>query len=294
MANASAGRSALSRHLRILSAFNADSAFLTLTQLSRRAGLPLASTHRLVTELESHGLLERNEDKTYRLGVRLWELACCTPGALGLREIAMPYLQDVHAVVGQHTQLGILEGTDVLFLERLSKRNAVVNATLIGGRLPLHASSSGLVLLAHMPSAFVDQIVNDGLFSYTNHTIRSLSELTATLSEIRSRGFVVADGYIHPDARGIAVPVFGANQVVVAAISVVVPNDETPWEATRDILRRAAQQMSLALRSAYLPPRHPQALPGGRYRPLVNSSVKSMEYLGSTARRYSAVPTPRD
>ena len=115
MAKSSAGRSALSRIMQILAAFDVDAVFLTVSQLSVRSGLALATTHRLVAEMEQFGLLERQPDKTYRLGVRLWEIACRTPGALGLREIAKPYLQEVQARVRQHTQLGILEGHEVLF-----------------------------------------------------------------------------------------------------------------------------------------------------------------------------------
>ena len=99
--------------------------------------MPLSTAHRLVAELEREGLLERMPDRTYRLGVRLWEFASRTPGALGLRELARPWLEAVHARVRQHTQLGVLAGHDVLFIERMSTRDAVLNATLIGGRTPL-------------------------------------------------------------------------------------------------------------------------------------------------------------
>ena len=79
---------------------------MTLSEISDRAGLAPSTAHRIVGELEREGLLERLPDRTYRLGVRLWELACRTPGALGLRELARPYLQAVHARVRQHAQLG--------------------------------------------------------------------------------------------------------------------------------------------------------------------------------------------
>src|ERR1700712_339995 len=102
MARKSAGRSTLSRHLQLLGVFNVDTSFLTISQLALRSGLSLGTVHRLVAELVEQGLLERQEDRTYRLGVRLWELACRTPGALGLRERALPHLQDVHMSVPQH------------------------------------------------------------------------------------------------------------------------------------------------------------------------------------------------
>src|SRR6478609_9411911 len=170
MARGSDGESVLHKHLRVLDAFDALRPFLTLTEIADASGLATSTAHRLVAELEREGLLERMPDRTYRLGVRLWEFASRTPGALGLRELARPWLGAVHARVRQHTQLGVLSGRDVLFIERLSERDAVLNATLIGGRIPLPVSSTGLVLLAHATPSLVDEVVAAGWPAYTPET----------------------------------------------------------------------------------------------------------------------------
>jgi DNA-binding IclR family transcriptional regulator len=279
MARASDGESVLHKHLRVLGAFEAAVPFLTLSEIAERAALAPSTAHRIVGELEREGLLERLPDRTYRLGVRLWELACRTPGALGLRELARPHLQAVHARVRQHTQLAVLSDTEVLFLDRLSARDAVVNATLIGGRIPLHASSSGLVLLAHSGQAVVDAVLSAPLRRYTPHTIQTEAELHAALRRVRADGWAVSDGHIHEESRGIAVPIYGAHHDVIAAIGVVVPNDDAPTLPHVELLTHAAREIGAAMRAAYLPTGHPAATPGGRFRPLVNSSVRSMEYL---------------
>lgn len=283
MARASGGESVLSKHLRVLGVFEAAVPFLTLSEIAESSGLAPSTAHRIVAELEREGLLERLPDRTYRLGVRLWELACRTPGALGLRELARPYLQAVHARVRQHTQLGVLSDTEVLFLDRMSARDAVVNATLIGGRIPLHASSSGLVLLAHAGQSVVDAVLAGPMRRYTPHTIQTEAHLRAVLRRVRSDGWAVSDGYIFEESRGIAVPVYGAHHDVIAAIGVVVPNDDAPPLGHVGLLTHAAREISAALRAAYLPAGHPAATPGGRLRPLVTSSVRSMEYLESIA-----------
>lgn len=270
--------------MQIFAAFDIDAVFLPISQLSTRSGLPLATTHRLVAEMEQYGLLERQPDKTYRLGVRLWEIACRTPGALGLREIAMPHLQAVQTRIRQHTQLGILQGREVLFLERLSAREAVVNVTLVGGRLPLHASSSGLVLLAHADPQVQEEVLSSGLFRYNPGTIQDPAALRAVLQRTRQEGFVCANGYIHPDARGIAVPVSGVNGVIVAAISVVVPNDDAATTPFVHLLKNASRAISRDLHTAYAPANDPLTTPGGRYRTLVNSSMDSMQYLPKAPR----------
>src|SRR5689334_4006136 len=196
MARGSDGESVLHKHLRVLQAFDTLRPFLTLTEIADASGLALSTAHRLVAELEREGLLERLPDRTYRLGVRLWEFASRTPGAVGLRELARPWLGAVHERVRQHTQLGVLSGRDVLFIDRMSTRHAVVNATLIGGRIPLHASSSGLVLLAHADPALVADVIARGLRPYTPRTIRTGAELRAELRRVREEGYAVTEGAI--------------------------------------------------------------------------------------------------
>nr|WP_239522182.1 IclR family transcriptional regulator C-terminal domain-containing protein [Geodermatophilus sabuli] len=137
----------------------------------------------------------------------------------------MPYLEDLHAVVGHHAQLGVRDGDDVLFLERLSARDAVVNYSRIAGRLPLHISSSGLVLLAYGPPELQERFLTRPLEQHTPRTITTPERLHATLAEIRRQGYVVTPGHVHPDATGVAVPVRNGLQEVVAALSVIVPND---------------------------------------------------------------------
>jgi len=173
-------------------------------------------------------LLERLPDGTFRLGIRLWECASRTPGALGLREVARPWMQAVQDRIRQHTQLGVLSGRDVLFIERISDPAAVVNATLIGGRLALPLSSSGLVLLAHTDANLVDRVIQAGWPRPTSKALRDGAALRAALRHVRSRRYAALDGHIHLDSRGIAVPVLGPLGSVYAALSVVVPNDHSP------------------------------------------------------------------
>lgn len=226
MARSSSGESVLQRVVRILAAFDPDSPTLSVSQISSRARLPISTTSRLVEEMVGQGLLHREEDRRIGIGVRLWELAQRASPTLGLREAALPFMEDLHAVVGQHIQLGVLQNDQVLFVERLSAPDAVVNLTRIAGRLSLHASSSGLVLLAHAPADLQERVIHGSLPAYTDHTPTTPGALRAVLARVRTEGFVLCPGFIHPDATGIAVPVRDPHNRVIAALSVVVPNDE--------------------------------------------------------------------
>src|ERR1700749_1616715 len=141
MARSAAGESVLSRAVRIFEAFNPDETVLSVSQIARRAGLHPATASRLVAELTAHGLLARDEGRRGRGGGGVWGTGVRAPAALARRGAAMPFMEDAHAVLGQHVQLGVLDGDQVLFVERLSAPGAVINYTRLAGRLPLHVVS---------------------------------------------------------------------------------------------------------------------------------------------------------
>nr|WP_084723029.1 IclR family transcriptional regulator C-terminal domain-containing protein [Streptomonospora alba] len=142
---------------------------------------------------------------------------------------------DLQSVAGHSTQLGVLEEDEVLFVERLTAPGSVVNITKIAGRLPLHASSAGPVLLAHAPSGPRERVLQGPFASYTEHTISDERALRAELAEVRQRGFAFCRGHIHPDAAGVAVPV-RKDRRVVAAMGLVVPNDDGAWSFARPLM----------------------------------------------------------
>ena len=226
MARSTSGESVLERVVRILDAFDPESRALQVSQIAARADLPVSTTSRLVDELVQHGLLRRDAQRRVRIGVRLWELGQRASPTLGLREAALPFMEDLHAVIGHHVQLGVLQNDQVLFVERLSAPSSVINVTRIAGRLSLHASSSGLVLLAHASRSLIEQVLASPMERYTDTTITTESALRRELARIRRDGYAFCPGYIHPDATGIAAPIRDSANRVMAALSVVVPNDD--------------------------------------------------------------------
>ncbi|WP_306191457.1 IclR family transcriptional regulator [Streptomyces sp. MK5] len=247
MARSNAGESVLTRAMRILRLFTPSSPTLTVSQIARRADLPVATAHRIVAELVELGALDRAEGKQVRMGYQLWELASRSSRVLDLREVAMPFMEDLQTVVRQHTQIGVLEGTDVLYLERLSARGAVQNITRIAGRLPIHATSAGLVLLAHSPVELQEEVLARPLRRYTARTVTDPARLRSLLAQIRREGFVVAAQMISQAGTGVAVPVRDASGKVVAALSVVIPAADPNPRALVPALLAAGRGISRAL-----------------------------------------------
>ena len=206
------GPSVTSRVFAVLGAFSAEHLALTLSQLSRRAELPLTTTHRLVGELAALGALERDEHGRYRIGVRLWEIASLAPRAGGLREAAMPFLEDLFDATRENVQLAVLDGIEVLYVERLSARNAIPVISRVGGRLPVHATAVGQVLLAHSPVELQEQVLAGPLARITDKTITAPRELRALLAEVRRTGIAIADGQVETHSLSVAAPVYGSGR----------------------------------------------------------------------------------
>jgi DNA-binding IclR family transcriptional regulator len=247
MANSPSGDSMTDRIVRVLETFTAERSMQSAAEIGRHAGLPSSTAHRIVDELVAAGLLERDEDRRVHLGMRLWELALRGSTALRLRQAALPLMEQVQARIREHTQLAVLEQDEALFLERLSHPDAGANITRIAGRLPLHASSSGLVLLAHAPAALRERVLAGPLRALAPETVTDAARLRRLLAEVRRNGVVVAPGSIEAVSTGVAVPIRDAGEVV-AALSVVLPR-ETPPDAAIAALRDAASGIEAALRA---------------------------------------------
>ncbi|WP_105971247.1 IclR family transcriptional regulator [Streptomyces geranii] len=240
-------RSAPDRLLSVLSAFDHEHPALSLTDISRRAGLTLTTTHRLVAALTDWGALERDEAGVYHVGLRLWEVAALAPRGLALRQIALPYLEDLYEATHENVQLAVRDGGEVVYIEWLSGRSAVGVHIRVGARWPLHATGVGLVLLAHGDPDFQQTYCNAQLAAFTPHTITDPTRLRRLLAEVRRTGVAVSSRQVTDDALSVAAPVRGQGGGVVAAVSIVVPQADAQVPVLVPAVRLAARGISRAL-----------------------------------------------
>ncbi|MEQ3554189.1 IclR family transcriptional regulator [Pseudonocardia nematodicida] len=241
------------RVLDVLGAFTARTPALSLSDIARRTDLPLTTVHRLVGELTAGGALDRGDDGRYTIGLRLWEIAHLAPASTGLREAAMPFLEDLHEVTRHNVQLAVLDSADpgeVVYVERLSTRDAVSIVTRPGSRMPACATGVGLVLLAHADPADAERVLARPLRRFTPHTVCDPDDVRALLAQARAGGFVISDRQVEPVSLSVAAPVRSGDGPVVAALSVVVPADGTNPHTWVPAVRAAARGISRALGAA--------------------------------------------
>lgn len=240
------GEPVVDRAFRLLDAFDADHRRLTLSQLARRSDIPLSSTRRLAEQLVARGALERDDDDRFVIGLRLYEVASLAPRALGLRDIAAPYVEDLFIVTREHVQLAVLEGSHAVLIERRSRRGAVQVEFRVGGKMPIVTTALGQVLLAGQPaderrSALAGCTHPDDLVA-----LRHPSLVERTLAAVRRTGVATVRRQMPEPIVAIAAPVHGPRSDVVAALSVVVPGhaDHHRFEPA---VRTAARGLSRAL-----------------------------------------------
>ncbi|WP_236067917.1 IclR family transcriptional regulator [Streptomyces brasiliscabiei] len=257
-----AGRSAPDRLLAVLAAFDHDHPALSLTDISRRAGLTLTTAHRLVGALTEWGALERDPSGIYHVGLRLWELAALAPRGLALRQIALPYLEDLYEATHENVQLAVRDGDEVVYIEWLSGRSAVGVHIRVGARWPLHATGVGLALLAHGDPSSQEVYCQGPLASFTPYTIADAPRLRRVLAEVRRTGVAVSSRQVTEDALSVAAPVRGPGGAVVAAVSVVVPQVGAQVPVLTPAVRVAARGISRALGWQPDGPRRGSLIPG--------------------------------
>jgi DNA-binding IclR family transcriptional regulator len=245
-----AAHSATGRLVAVLEAFDGDHDRLTLSELSRRATIPLTSTHRLVAELLARRILERDDRGRLSIGLRLWELASRAPRTVGLRELALPFLEDLYEATHENVQLAVRDGTELVFVERIAGRSAVNVRTQVGLRFTLPATGVGLVLLAYADTETQDEVLAGRLTKFTPYTIVDPRRLRRALAEIRRTGVAISDRQVTDDALSVAAPIRDRGDAVVAAVSLVVAADTAMPAALIPVIAAAARGISRAVAAA--------------------------------------------
>jgi DNA-binding IclR family transcriptional regulator len=215
--------SVTSRVLDLFGAYDDEHRSLTLTALARRAGLPLATAHRLVAELTRAGALVRQESGEYVIGRRMWDLGLLAPVEAGLRHAASPFLHDLYGATLATVHLAVRDGTTVLYVERVAGHSSVPVVSQVGSRLPLHATGVGKVLLAHAPEDVRAEVLA-GLTRITPYTVTQPGRLREQLRRVLTDGYATTSEEMSLGACSVAVPVQTSGGEVVAAIGFVVPN----------------------------------------------------------------------
>lgn len=222
---------------------------LGVSDIARRLGLAKSTVHRLLTTLCQRGMAERDERTgRYRLGMHLYELGELAVSRLDLRRAALPLLEELRARSGYTVHLGVPEGPDVVYVERLTTLRSIPLLMDIGRRLPAHCTACGKAIAAFNPTvAGARQAA--GFPAVTASTIHSAADYGRELRAVRHAGYAINHDEARAGLSSVAAPVCDRSGHARAAISLVGPTAEiegTPGRHAR-LAQAAAARLARSL-----------------------------------------------
>lgn len=238
----------------VFEAFRGTVAPIGVSELTRRTGLSKSTVFRLTNELTEVGALVRVGDG-YRIGLRLFELGSLHYPQV-MRDAMQPYFEDLHLATGLAVMSGVLDGGDVVYLEYYApRRRGLRPGTLVGSTAPAHASACGKIMLAALPKAKLDALLDVPLAAVTEHTVTNAKALRAELDRIRRDDVAFEREESVLGTASVAVPVRSPKGTVTAGLAVAGPVDAVDGEklvpalrVTASLIARAGSRAALASR----------------------------------------------
>lgn len=244
----------LSRAFRVLGAFEAEQPEMSLAELARAVDLPKSTVHRLAQQLVAEGALERC-GMGYRLGLRMFEIGSIIGPQRRLREMAVPYMQDLYEATHETVQLGILDYLEVVYIEKIESHRSVKLPTFVGARMPAHCTALGKVLLAFRDREVLDLLLTCDMANRTPYTITVPSVLVTELNDVARAGLAFDREESVVGVGCVAAPVFDWKGRSIAALSVSGPLSRFNPDAIANRLGHAANAITKLMRG-----RVPEAL----------------------------------
>ncbi len=229
-------RSVLERVDCIIGAFDDADGALTLHELTERTGLPKSTVHRMVDQLITLGWIER-EVPGYRIGMRLFEIGGLASRRSRLSDLAYPRLHALSAVTGLAVQMAILDGCEVVYLERIPMRGFSL-PTRQGGRQPAYCTALGKAMLAFDDEATAE-VLSQELPERTSHTLTEPRDLRIELERIAETGLAFDHQESYEGLACVAAPLRSSGRAI-GAVSVTGPVTRIDLHGVAPLVRNTA------------------------------------------------------
>lgn len=246
--------------LAVLDAFGPEQPDFSLADIAVRSALPKSTCHRILAVLETWRGVERSASGRYRLGLKFFELGGLVQDRLRLREVALPYMEDLLATTREMVHLAKFDNGDVLYIERLVSHRSVRTPSRVAGRVPAACTGVGKAILAFSPADVVKSVIAAGLPAMTPYSITNPVMFIESLERIRRTGVSFDREEACMGLACVAAPIFAHNGSVVAAMSVSGPVGRINVESLIPAIRAATLAVSrhLGYQSRSLRDRSPQ------------------------------------
>jgi DNA-binding IclR family transcriptional regulator len=240
---------ALERALTVLECLSQSRKGYSVSELSRRLGLPKSSVHLILRTLERRGYLQKQSaGGRYRFGMKLIALSRAALDGVELRDQARPPLAALSQRTGLTVHMGVLERSEIVIIERIESASSVRVVSWIGRRMDLNSTAVGKALIAHLPEADFDAEVRASqLARHNDRTIASMSALRRELDRVRQLGYAICDEEDEIGVRCVGAPILNHHGYAVAAISVAGTTTQIPPDRVVELgaqVKAAAAEIS--------------------------------------------------
>lgn len=236
--------------LKVLELLSTYDAPVRLAELSRELGMNKSTTYRMLERMGQLGYVRQDEPNgRYMLTTRMWEIGVRAFRRFDLRAWAQPHLAAIERGLSETAVLAILDGSDVVIIDKCESSQALQTFSPLGSRTPVHASSLGKACL--MADATSEHL--KGLHSlqrFTPKTITSFANLRAEIDQARASGVAVAFDEFAEGVSGVAAPVTGIDDATLAVIGVTIPTiraEGARLELAKTVVRDEASKLSRTL-----------------------------------------------
>ena len=216
---------------------------VSLKELSKVSGLHPSTAHRILNDMVVTRFVDRIEPGTYRLGMRLLELGNVVKSRLSVREAALDFMRALHKKTQQTINLSVRQGDEIVYIDRaFSERSGMQVVRAIGGRGPLHLTSTGkLFLSVDEPKAIRAYATRTGLAGHNKNSITDLSKLERELNLVKSRGYARDNEELELGVRCMAAGIHDDSGKLIAGLSISAPADRLQEEWLEDLVQTASQ-----------------------------------------------------
>lgn len=216
---------------------------VSLKELSKTTGLHSSTAHRILNDMVATRFVERSEPGTYRLGMRLLELGNIVKSRLNVREVAMEPMRKLHQQTQQTVNLSVRQGDEIVYIDRaFSERSGMQVVRAIGGRAPLHLTSTGkLFLSVDEPNTVQAYAKRTGLKGHNRNSITDLKKLEHELQQVRSLGYARDNEELELGVRCMAAGIKDDSGKLIAGLSISAPADRLMEEWLEPLIATANQ-----------------------------------------------------
>ncbi|WP_260986155.1 IclR family transcriptional regulator [Bordetella genomosp. 13] len=232
----------IDRAMRLLDALAAQPEPVTLKELSATTGLHASTAHRILNDLVVGRYVERVDNGLYQLGMRLLELGSLVKGRLNVREAALSVMRNLHRQTGQTINLSVQQGDEIVYIDRAwSERSGMQVVRAIGGRAPLHLTSTGKLFLSTADARGVRAYaLRTGLAGHTRNSLTEIDRLERELAQVRRHGYARDNEELELGVRCIAAGIYDDTGKLVAGLSISAPAERLQDEWIRLLVDAAA------------------------------------------------------